>query len=125
MHITYLPKEVLCHILSFLGHESYFNAIYSNIFPIEMKQYKNNEFLKLKSKQSQEKEINDRERRYRITQGKILIHSFVEEHMPHFQNIVNDNIHEWDDEIDKYFLYDTSDDTFVTRILDYASQYEY
>jgi hypothetical protein len=112
MNLTQLPNELLCNILMFLSHEDYFNAIESNIFPIDEIQYNKNKVM-------ENLEVQLREKSYRIRQGKILISSCFKPLLsPENREFVERHIDEWDDEIDQYFLSNDANPTGpATQIL--------
>lgn len=121
MKITCLPDELLCNILMFLSNEDYFNAIISNIFPVDETQYNKKYIQSQAIKKEVQNAINIREKSYRIRQGKNLIWSnFIPLLNYENQDFIKTHINEWDDEIDQYFLYDNvKNNGPATKILDF------
>ena len=126
MKINELPHELLCKILGFLDYESYFNAIDSNIFPKDKNQYSLNIDIQQEEILENGILIEKREEQHRIQQGRILILSYIKEHVPQHHNYVEDNIQVWDDEINEYFLHggnheeNNANEGLATKILNYA-----
>lgn len=120
MKITILPQEVLCNILEFMSNENYFNAINSNVFPIDQLQYNRNLQIQNARNFELQKAIENREKYRRIHQGKKLILSHIKQlSEPQLEQFVDTHIHDWEEEIDQYFL-DNPSNGIATTILNYA-----